>query len=445
MQRPVSIKFILFFVLFLAPFPGFAHSCAGAGTVIFFANGMFNSLVDASRSLESLKKNVQETLPRSADGTDLLFDLSFKEARGVLEDLTRVYYDKAVDSGENLILWLSSLKPPPTWFIEAMRRDIKEFLHADKQTLRDRKKFFEQYSSYMLHGYNVIAVSHSQGNFYANQAMRELAGFTDSSLTGSLKDKQEQNAFFPNFYEIFANVQVATPVDATINDSPWSTFPDDWVIQVVRNTVGALPANLQTSGREGKPDTDFLGHNFIRAYMNTKESREKILSDIAHSYQSLRYPIGYFQDAVFFEVAQSIARTSQEEDDHEKSVPILDFYYSNSDVEGQSERWLTPDFVLHQSYASCMALQPGVVEINLSVISSEPSELSFDVWKEGGKRSVTSLSMHLPAPEHISFKVKAGCSYWRVGRIHTEEGRGKNPLQVKVEIFPQPIPRVPPD
>jgi len=57
----------------------------------------------------------------------------------------------------------------------------------------------------------------------------------------------------------------------------------------------------------------------------------------------------------------------------------------------------------------------------------------FEAWPEGKKEGVK--------PMLVSFPVKRGFSDWEVGVIQTKKGLGKEPLHVKVEIYPQPKPR----
>jgi hypothetical protein len=243
MEQLVKINFLfgLWITSFYVP-ELFAKSCEGRGTVFFFGNGMFNTKYEAQDSLDKLTEKMKfQMIPDQQK--NIKFDFAYKTDESVLIQLFNVVNQKGIDEWENFWLWLSSLKKAPEWFQELMKSQAVEVLKNGMIGFDDLKNHFEKYSDYIREGYNVILVSHSQGNFYANQAMRNLSDYVDASLTGSLSEKRKENPFFPDFFEIFSNIQVATPVSFTVHASPWSTFQDDWIMDFVRKFSGALPAN----------------------------------------------------------------------------------------------------------------------------------------------------------------------------------------------------------
>lgn len=423
--------FILILSIFLQAQSINADSCQGKGTVFFFGNGMFNTKKDAQDSLDALRSEVRKSVNYDRS-KNIKFNLAYKTSEPTLTQISYVVSQKKIDSYENFWLWLNSNKKAPEWFHESLK-----FLAAKElrngMTFEDLRDHFESYSDYIRWGYNIILISHSQGNFYANQVMRKLSDYTDASLTSSLEDKRKENPLFPEFSDLFANVQVATPVSATVNLSPWSTFQDDLIMAFVRKTLGALPANLKTPGSNIPPDGDLLGHHFIKAYLRNNESRSKILSDIQAQYSKLRYPIAYFQKAVLLESRWR----HYGKGDHIYS-PDADLYFdisgpSGKSVEGKDEERPSKNEIIHQTFAYCYELPVGTSKIFLSVDSEEKREVSFEAWPEGKKEGAN--------PRVISFSVKRGNSDWEVGLIQTEKGVGKEPLQVKVEIYSQPKPR----
>ncbi|HYQ29024.1 MAG TPA: VWD domain-containing protein, partial [Polyangiaceae bacterium] len=82
----------------------------------------------------------------------------------------------------------------------------------------------------------------------------------------------------------WGNSQVATPVKAVESGGPYRTFQDDLIMLAVRETVGALPANLPARGIGSPPLGDLLGHNFIRSYLRnaSAEVSTDMLSVLSH-------------------------------------------------------------------------------------------------------------------------------------------------------------------
>jgi hypothetical protein len=434
MEQLVNIKGLwILFLIFRSLNLAFANSCEGKGTVFFFGNGMFTTKESARMSRDRLEESINYGVSLGTS-KDIQYDIAYKTNESILIQILNVAAHKEIDNWESFWLWLSSLKQPPKWFQDKILLVAAEALKIGTVAFEDIQDHFETYSRYIRQGYNVILVSHSQGNFYANQAMRKLPPYADSSLTGSLLDKRK-NPFFPKFFDIFANVQVATPVLATINLSPWSTYKDDLVILLVREKLGGvLPANLKTSGIGFPPDGDLLGHFFVEAYLRNPEARGKILSDIQAQYNKLKYPIVYFQKAVLLEY-----RWHHYGKENNLSTPDANLFFkilseSRKDIGSSREERPNPNEIVEQSFADCNDLPQGTSKIFLDVDSDEKKEVSFEVWPTGNKEN--------EKPTLVSFQVKKGFSSWEVGMIHTEEGLGKEPLLVKTEIYPQPKPRL---
>ena len=411
------------------------NTCLGVGTVFFYGNGMFNTRRDAQQNLDVL---VEEVLSQGLVdlSKEIRFDLAYKTNESICIQFFNVVSQKGIDNWEDFWLWLSSTKKAPKWFQDLLKAKAEEVLKNGTIAFDDIQEQFETYSRYIRNGYNVILVSHSQGNFYANQAMRKLSEYTDASLTGSISEKRRKNLLFPEFFDLFANVQVATPASATVNSSPWTTFIDDLLIDSVRRTpLGALPANLKTPGSNIPPDGDPLGHNFIKAYLRNKESKEKILSDIQAKYQKLKYPIAYFKKAFLLE-----SHWRHFGDGNKLHSPDASLYFkvqdvSNREVGGYDERRPSENDIVSQMFAECFELPLGLSKILLEVSTedSESKEVSFDYWPSGDK--------DIGKPTVITFPVKEGHSDWEVGSILTERGSGKEPIQVNVEIYQTPKPK----
>ena len=432
MELHVSSKFLVgaVFLATVTTNQAFSSPCLGQGTVVFFGNGMFNTKEDAKKSLEHLFEHL-----RTSDFNDstkpIVTDLAYKRSEPVLEQLANVAKQKGVTEFENFWAWLASLQRAPTWFIDDIKIKSAELSQSGSMNFTGLKAHFEAYSKYIRKGYNVILVSHSQGNLYANQVMRKLADYTDASLTGSIQEKKKRNPLFPDFSDLFANIQVATPVSETIQNSPWLTFKDDLIMAMVRETVGALPANLQNSGVGTPPEGDLFGHNFIKSYLRVDESRQKIISSVKSAYAKLRYPIAYFQPAIVVEHTSNVRDPGGEH---------LDFRIAGSggeEVGSYDEEGLSADLQLQKKLVDCFKLRAGDFKITAeSVVDHHKSyNFKYTVWPEGG------IDRTKEKPTEVEFRAAHGIRRWDVGVIRVKQGSGKEPIEVSTEIYPTPKPR----
>lgn len=172
---------------------------------------MFNSIEDSRRSLTSLSRLLRQDGFGDSDKS-LVTDLAYKRSEPLLEQLANMTKQKRVTEFERFWAWLGSLQQAPSWFTDAVKTKSAELFKTGSTHFENLPVHFEAYAKYIRDGYNVILISHSQGNFYANQIMRKLPEYTDARLTGSIHEKEKLNPLFPKFSDVFANIQVATPV-----------------------------------------------------------------------------------------------------------------------------------------------------------------------------------------------------------------------------------------
>ncbi len=418
----------LFFCLFPIIPGSFAASCAGSGTVVLFGNGMFNSRDEATSSKIALEEALLPWWPTL--NSKLRFDVSYKRSEPLLEQLVNVAVQKGVSDFENFWTWLSSLSVAPRWFKDAIEERVVT-LFGRGTTFPNLKEHFESYARYIRTGYNVILVSHSQGNFYANQAMRNLSAYPDGSLTGSIEKKQRTNSLFPKFSNLFANVQVATPVSATVDTSPWTTFKDDFVMATLRKKVSVLPGNVESLGIGSPPEGDFLGHSFTKAYLRNAESKQKILRDIQSAYIKLKFPIAYYQPAVMLEQEQIEVPAGQSAELHPKIHAIKD----GGDLQLRKEERLPSGKVSYKDFVTCFELPPGDTKITARTFLDGPKLQEFRLlaWPEG------KVNPDKEKPVELKMLVKGrGWRTWDIGVILAKAGQGREPLNVQVEAYREP-------
>ncbi|MEI8366667.1 MAG: hypothetical protein WCF65_09660, partial [Parachlamydiaceae bacterium] len=380
---------------------------------------MFNTREEARHNKEALENLLAQSELNSPD-KQFLTRLAYKRSEPILEQLANVVKQKGITEFENFWAWLSSLQQAPDWFTDAMKAKEIELFKAGSTNFEDLQDHFEAYAKSVREGYNVILVSHSQGNFYANQAMRKLSEYTDGSLTGSISKKSGLNPLFPKFNDLFSNIQVATPVSATISNSPWTTFKDDLPIAAIRGTIGALPGNVQSSGVGLPPDGDFLGHSFIKAYLRVDESKQKVISDIKNAYSKIRYPIGYFQPAVVIEHEYAVNEIGAEHLDFSLWSP------SGEEFGSFDEEWPTSDVQLQKNIGDCFKLHVGDSTITAETVVDHNKDYNFKytAWPNGG------VDRSKEKPVVVEFKAAHGIRRWDVGMIHVKKGDAKEPLEV---------------
>ncbi len=403
-------------------------ACEGVGTVIFFGNGMFNSADDANRSAQELERLVLSAQP-ATPGKKLVFDVAYKRSEALFEQLFNVAKHKALDDFGRVWLWIQGLEPAPDWFQMAME-DLTIKLTPEYQSQFERLRgHLESYSRYVTDGYNVVLVSHSQGNFFANQVMRGLESHIDDSWSGSIADKSAKNPLYPKFSELFANIQVATPVTETVGGAPWTTFSDDLPMAAVRRVAGALPANVKAKGRGLGPGQDPLGHNFISAYLRVDETRNKILNEIREARSKLRYPIAYRRNAVLIE---------REKADVPSGASDWIWAYVNDEEEHEAyfrDEAKGPRGIVDQYGIQCIDARPGTYQLRAQAVLSERgrAEIPYQVWSEGAwdraNEKPSALRLTVESTRH---------RFWDLGTVQVSRGEGLEPMKVTVDIHSTP-------
>jgi hypothetical protein len=240
-------------------------ACKPGGTVVAFGNGMRNDLADAQDSLIALS-TLHDPSQLDPEG-NVEYILAYNSKESIWLEALEVARQKAFDDPTGVWRFLSG-EQPPDWFTELETEQAKtagalvEFLIDE-----DLQRQVGDYLLRLASGQRVLVVSHSQGNFYANSASLLLPAPYRSS---------------------WGNSQVATPVKAVQSKGPYRTFQDDLVMLAVRDTVGALPANLPAIGIGVPPLGDLLGHNFITAYL--RHASSEVSSDMLSVLSSLPAP-----------------------------------------------------------------------------------------------------------------------------------------------------------
>ena len=253
---------ILFGVLAFYPNPLFAQ-CSQTKIHLYFGNGIFNSANDVNNSLLELQGLDLSSIP------NLEYRLALNLDESKLDAILTVVSQKV--NGDLSYFWnvMDGLIPMPEWLVDPVREVLQSSL--DETTL---DTIISDYEDSIEAQSAIVLVSHSQGNFYAEEALRTLL------LRHQETDPKKLG---------FGNVRVASPARSQFQ-FPYFTFKDDEVITWVRDLLGAPAPDLDSQGSGLGPYLDPLGHSFIHAYLTNPESRGKIRQAILEEVASLLSP-----------------------------------------------------------------------------------------------------------------------------------------------------------
>lgn len=237
-------------------------------TAVIYVNGVSKPKDDAWKSVKELQK-------RLASEPGLEFGLAYNQTACpdgatlvCIPDLYETIFMEIETDVSQFMRFLSRLVPLPEFFQDALNELAASF-DASLITNDDLEEHIDIYETKFLQGRKVVVVSHSQGNFFANQAF---------PLLGS--DNQDS----------FGIVSVAHPDrpvegdDRPFFDDHHTTLTLDLVITclIVNCVPGAeffdpLPRNVSN----GINFADLSGHSFVKSYLRDgSNSESKILADI---------------------------------------------------------------------------------------------------------------------------------------------------------------------
>lgn len=245
--------------------------CSEKDTAIYFGNGILTTRPEAKRAFAKLENEVMSVV--SAEEFEKInFYLAYNNTNGLINDLLEsVIQDLSTDV---TLFWriLANGVPMPESFKDnllALATSIDEAALLNNQDLSIQ---VTSYKNSILEGKKVIVVSHSQGNFFANQAYGNLSG-------------TERNSF--------GIVSVANPDSTVAGGGHYTTLFEDLVILAV--TIAKQKAHLPTPLPPNVTNflslADLTGHNFINAYLAlNSNSKSKILNDILNVKAGLSPP-----------------------------------------------------------------------------------------------------------------------------------------------------------
>lgn len=226
--------------------------CGNDKTVLFFANGMFNSLEEAQINLDYLSKSYTDRFI-GAEFTEK--QIAYNTDEMALVQLLQVYLQKAEDIHLGFWRWLGRFAgfENDSQFI----KDTEKFYSEQRARDKDLSIQIRKYKEYLEKGFKVITVGHSQGNFYTLFSFEQIKS------------------------QATKMVSVATPAMRVYEEGPYYTFRSDGVITPIPT---ALIANRE------KENPGYFDHKFFDDYLMDKKVGSEILESVFKYTQSEEDP-----------------------------------------------------------------------------------------------------------------------------------------------------------
>ena len=249
MKKIATLFIATLFISFLFAFnSAFAQQSCQATPEKFhvvFGNGILTTVNGASASLSALEAK----LGSSYSGQEIDYDLAYNYSNGAFIDLLQSFDQQLAQYTSQVLQWFYGIGIVPNWFNNLQQQILVTVYQI---TAPELTAHVEKYREAILQGRKVLVVSHSQGNFYVNQAKQILSS---------------QQPSVP--MESFGIFGVATPANNVGGaNGPYLTNHRDIILLV----PGSLDSNwtLHNAGDGSVADDRgrVLAHSFVDTYMS---------------------------------------------------------------------------------------------------------------------------------------------------------------------------------
>lgn len=269
-------KIILATTLAVTASPIFAACESNVDSIqTLYINGMFTTKVVALSNKNAIEKFIANKLSGFQGNAEYVHNDSEWALAQALEVLRQKFEDnESTDAIMEFINndsgFLDSLTS--TAQVEDFLRDIND-IYDFTASEEDADAAISKTREMLNTCSRVILITHSQGNFYGNAVMSNIYSSYSFPHGYSISE-----------YPMLGNMQIASPVN-----NPGGTvsliYPqiighitndNDLIMDLVRNTMGAVDSNYNSPGIQG----DFTGHGLEVAYLNAPGQRAIIASEL---------------------------------------------------------------------------------------------------------------------------------------------------------------------
>lgn len=258
---------------------------------LFYVNGMFTDYVDFGANQQQLM-SFQKAYLSSEFELNGIVDGSYNRNEEFIKQFAQVAAQKYADSGpveqaaiRGLIIGTTDLLPNSD--SAKSKAILKEIFSAlDAYTIRGNSDFSQAYGRLQANlntCQRIILVGHSQGNFYSNGLL--------SAFYNGYSHKDGSNLFD---YPMLSYMGIALPT--SVAGGPiGSSRPDlighitndnDYIMEAVRESIGAVPANYNASFTFA----DWTGHSLGNAYLKRSGQASTIASNMKRIAKNLLPP-----------------------------------------------------------------------------------------------------------------------------------------------------------
>lgn len=246
------------------------QSCIAADEAfrVVYGNGILTTQEVASNG----RTQLAEALGSSHNGQEIEFDLAYNHTEGPFSDLLQALDQHLAQYTRETLQWLHGIGAVPDWFLAMQERLLLAHYQANAPELTDH---VQKYREAILQGRKVLVVSHSQGNFYANQARQILA---------SVQPQVPMDSF-----GIFS---VATPADQVGGaGGPYLTNHRDIILMVPGSLAQNWLLTHRDDGRVADEYSRIQAHGFIETYLASAfDARAALLAGIRQRLDQLQDP-----------------------------------------------------------------------------------------------------------------------------------------------------------
>lgn len=282
------MKYIILIISLLVSFSLQAvPTCSKNGTRVLYTNGIYTSFDDANKAMMGLQKAIVDDGNKfnriNIDLKSVKYELAYNYDENFTKDILEAIAQRLPQSYLDA-LSASNTYAAYSYFIQgklltSISASIIDSINLKKleiisnfsrdyvnlplynQTINDIQI---KYNAAFARGERVFAISHSQGGLFMND------------VYSSLPESDNKKKYFSAF-------QIASVLGTEMNSHfGYATNDKDFVVNIVRDILGALPANLDTPlfiSTSGLSDL-FINHGILTTYLYDSSLKDQVIAKL---------------------------------------------------------------------------------------------------------------------------------------------------------------------